>query len=196
MSRDANTRTVWQLMALVTGMFAFVFVGLVPLYGLLCEWTGLNGKTGGEYTYDPAVTAPDRSRLIRVNFLANTNAGMPWEFWPEHGSVRVHPGELNDVAFYVRNTTDRVMVAQAVPSVVPGTAAKYFHKTECFCFEQQTLQPGEEMAMPMRFIVGPELPKNVQSISLSYALFDITDGFNARQTAQQVQSEKRDGDSA
>ena len=67
------------------------------------------------------------------------------------------------------------MVAQAIPSLVPISATEFFHKTECFCFEQQLLQPGEEVEMPMRFIVGRELPKNVGSINLSYALFDITD---------------------
>jgi cytochrome c oxidase assembly protein subunit 11 len=67
------------------------------------------------------------------------------------------------------------MVAQAIPSLVPFSATEFFHKTECFCFEQQILQPGEEVEMPMRFIVGRELPKNVGSINLSYALFDITD---------------------
>ena len=76
--------------------------------------------------------------------------------------------------FFVRNTTDRRMIGQAVPSVVPQRAAAYFHKTECFCFEQQILEPGELLEMPMRFIVGKELPRNVQSVSLSYELFDVT----------------------
>ena len=98
-----------------------------------------------------------------------------WDFWSEKGGVRVHPGELKEVNFYVKNTTDRVMVGQAIPSLVPVSATQYFHKTECFCFNQQILQPGEEMVMPMRFIVGRELPTNVQSINLSYALFDITE---------------------
>ena len=167
-------RTVRNLLFLVAGMSLFV-VALVPLYDLFCEITGLNGKTGGQYVYEPADVRPDMSRLIRVNFITNTNDGMPWQFWPEKGGVRVHPGELKNVSFFVKNTTDRVMVGQAIPSVVPVSAAEFFHKTECFCFEQQVLQPGEEMAMPMRFIVGKDLPKNVQSINLSYALFDVTD---------------------
>jgi len=166
-------RTVRRLVLLVVGMCFFV-VALVPLYDLLCEVTGLNGKTGGAYEYTEADAAPDTSRLVKVNFITNTNAGMAWEFWPENGAVHVHPGQLKDVNFYVKNTTDRVMVGQAVPSLVPTTAAEFFHKTECFCFNQQQLQPGEELTMPLRFIVGKELPKNVQSISLSYALFDVT----------------------
>ena len=109
-----------------------------------------------------------------MNFTTNTNAGMPWEFWAEKGGVRVHPGELRQMNFFVRNTTGRRMIGQAVPSVVPPRAAEYFHKTECFCFEQQVLEPGELLEMPMRFIVSKELPKNVQTLSLSYELFDVT----------------------
>lgn len=167
-------RTVRKLSLIVLGMAAFAWA-LVPLYDLFCEVTGLNGKTGGPYTYDPATTTPDTSRLVKVNFITNTNAGMVWDFWSEKGGVRVHPGELKEVNFFVKNTTDRVMVGQAIPSLVPISATQYFHKTECFCFNQQILQPGEEMVMPMRFIVGRELPKNVQSINLSYALFDVTE---------------------
>lgn len=173
-AKSANSRLVLMLGGLVVGMFAFAFA-LVPLYDLLCDITGLGGKTGGKYEYDVAAIEPDKSRLIRVNFIANNNASMPWEFAPEKGGVRVNPGELKAVNFVVRNPTDRVMVGQAIPSVVPVKAAEHFHKTECFCFEQQVLQPGEEMVMPMRFIVGRELPKNVQSISLSYELYDVTD---------------------
>lgn len=167
-------RTVLKLGAIVIGMFGFGFA-LVPLYDVLCDLTGLGGRTGDQYTYDPASMREDTSRLVKVNFITNTNGGMPWKFWAEKGGVRVHPGQLKEVKFYVTNTTDRRMVGQAIPSVVPPQAAEHFHKTECFCFNSQVLEPGETMEMPMRFIVGPELPKNVQSISLSYALFDITE---------------------
>ena len=173
-------KTVGRLCLMVLGMVGFV-IALVPLYDLFCEITGLNGKTGGPYTFDEAKAAPDTSRLIRVNFLTNTNEGMVWKFWPEKGAVRVNPGAANTVSFFVKNTTDKVMVGQAIPSVVPGSAAEFFHKTECFCFEQQVLQPGEEMEMPMRFIVGHELPKNISSINLSYALFDVTDSVTVAQ---------------
>lgn len=167
-------KTVRKTSLIVLGMCGFAFA-LVPLYDLFCEITGLNGKTGGPYVYDEASTTPDRSRLIKVNFLTNTNEGMPWKFWSEQGAVRVHPGEVKTVSFFVKNPTNRTMVAQAIPSLVPFSATDYFHKTECFCFEQQLLGPGEEIEMPMRFIVGRELPANVGTINLSYALFDITD---------------------
>lgn len=173
-SRPGHGRLALKLVGIVIGMFGFGFA-LVPLYDVLCDLTGLGGRTGGQYTYDPATVTPDRSRLVKVNFITNTNDGMPWDFWSESGGVRVHPGDLKEVKFYVTNTTDRRMVGQAIPSVVPGQAAQFFHKTECFCFNSQVLEPGETMEMPMRFIVDRELPRNVQSISLSYALFDITD---------------------
>jgi len=179
MSTDDSTdksmrRTVVRLCLITAGMFGFGWA-LVPLYGLLCDVTGLGGKTGGQYTYVPAEERIDRSRLVKVNFIANTNAGMPWEFRPEKGAVRVHPGELKEVNFYVKNTTGRRMIAQAVPSIVPLTATDHFHKTECFCFSHQLLDPGEELEMPMRFIVDADVPLNVKSISLSYQLFDVTE---------------------
>ncbi len=167
-------KTALKLCLIVVGMFGFGFA-LVPLYDLLCEVTGLGGDPGGQYTYDPATTRVDKNRLVKVNFITNTNDGMPWSFWSEKGGVRVHPGELKEVNFYVKNTTNRRMIGQAIPSVVPISATDYFHKTECFCFNHQLLEPGEEMAMPMRFIVDSDLPKNVQSISLSYALFDVSE---------------------
>ncbi len=165
--------TPWKLLALVVGMFGFGFA-LVPMYDMLCEVTGLGGRTGDLYVYDPAKVSPDESRLVKVTFLTNVNDGMTWEFRSEQGSVRVHPGELSEAKFFVRNTTDRVMVAQAVPSLAPGSAAEYFHKTECFCFTRQVLEPGQSLEMPMRFFVSPDLPRGQDSISLSYTLFDVT----------------------
>jgi len=163
----------WKLVVLVVGMFGFGFA-LVPLYGVLCKITGLGGRTGDLYVYDPASVKLDESRLVKVNLLTNTNDGMTWTFRAEQRVLRVHPGELNEAKFYVRNTTDRVMVAQAVPSLAPGSAAEFFHKTECFCFSRQVLGPGEELEMPMRFFVSSDLPRNLDSISLSYTLFDVT----------------------
>lgn len=172
--RFSQIGTVPKLCLMAVGMFGFAFA-LVPLYNLLCDITGLGGKTGGKYEYDAAALQVDDTREIKINFITNTNGGMPWQFSSAVSGMRVHPGKLNEAVFVVRNPTDRVMVGQAVPSVVPIRATDHFHKTECFCFEQQVLAPGEEMEMPMRFIVGTELPANIQSISLSYALFDITD---------------------
>ena len=170
---NSSRATAWKLLLLVAGMFGFGFA-LIPMYGLLCQVTGLGGRTGGVYAYDPALVKPDESRYVEVTFLTNTNDGMPWTFRAEVNALRVHPGELAEAKFYVRNPTDKTMVAQAVPSLAPGNAAEHFHKTECFCFARQVLAPGEELEMPMRFFVAPEVPRKVESVSLSYTLFDVT----------------------
>jgi cytochrome c oxidase assembly protein subunit 11 len=169
----AGRSTPWKLLALVVGMFGFGFA-LVPMYDVLCKVTGLGGRTGGLYVYDAAKVTPDESRLVKVTFLTNVNDGMTWEFRSEQSAVHVHPGELSEAKFFVRNTSDHVMVAQAVPSLAPGSAAEFFHKTECFCFARQVLAPGQSLEMPMRFFVSPELPRGQDSISLSYTLFDVT----------------------
>lgn len=184
--------TVRNLVFIAVGMFGFGWA-LIPLYDLICDVTGLGGDTGGQYTYDPASERVDRSRLVKINFVVNTNEGMPWQFWAEKNGMRVHPGELNEAKFYVKNTTDRTMVGQAIPSVVPLAATDHFHKTECFCFRSQLLAPGEEMEMPMRFFVDADVPKTVQSISLSYALFDITELSGNRELIENAGSDTLGG---
>jgi len=169
----SSRTTTWKLLLIVVGMFGFGFL-LVPIYDVLCKVTGLGGRTGGLYVYDPAKVQPDDSRSIKVSFVTNTNDGMTWAFRAEQGAMHVHPGELNEAKFYVRNTSDHTMVAQAVPSLAPGNAAEFFHKTECFCFNRQVLEPGQELEMPMRFFLSPDLPRSVESIQLSYTLFDVT----------------------
>ena len=86
--------------------------------------------------------------------------------------MRVHPGEVSEVNYFVRNTTDRRMVGQAIPSVTPQESSRYFNKIECFCFSNQVLEPGEAREMPVRFVVDSNLPKQVNTITLSYAFFD------------------------
>jgi cytochrome c oxidase assembly protein subunit 11 len=168
-------RHVLRLLGVVVGMFAFGFA-LVPLYDVFCEITGANGKTAGQFTVTETQEI-DKERLITIQFLTSNNADMPWEFRPKKRMLKVHPGELNSTAFYVRNPADKTMVAQAVPSVSPFHAAEYLHKTECFCFDQQHLAQGEEMDMPLRFFIDADLPKDVKTLTLSYTLFDVTDRF-------------------
>ena len=167
-------RTVAKLVAGTVAMFGFAFA-LVPLYDVFCEITGLNGKTGDAYEYVEADLEADESRIVQVHFVTNANGGMPWEFGPDVGGVKVHPGGINEATFHATNPTNRIMVAQAIPSVAPGRAAAYFHKTQCFCFDQQVLEPGESIEMPVRFIVDRDLPRSVGTITLSYTMFDITD---------------------
>ncbi len=152
-------------------MFGFGFA-LVPLYDVFCKVTGLNGKITGPSV---ALLEPvDSERLVRVRLIGINNEGMPWRFGPEEGVVKVHPGEMRQTAFIAQNPTERAMVAQAIPSVSPGEAARYLHKINCFCFNSQTLAAGERVEMPLLFVIDNALPSQIHSITLSYTLFDIS----------------------
>lgn len=183
--------TVMKLLAGVVGMFLFAFA-LVPLYDVICEVTGLNGKTGGAYEYTSADLEQDASREVQIRFVTNINAGMPWGFGADKGGMRVSPGGVNEASFFAHNPTDRIMVAQTIPSVVPGRAAAFFHKTQCFCFDQQVLMPGESVQMPVRFIVDRNMPDSVASITLSYTMYDITELAGGRSALERLQAASRD----
>jgi cytochrome c oxidase assembly protein subunit 11 len=171
-THNKNNKMVIKLLVIVVGMFGFGFA-LVPLYDVLCDALGINGKPSDTAAVYEAVEI-DESRLITVDFITRTNTGMPWEFRTETRQVKVHPGELNKVNFYVKNPTNADIVGQAVPSISPGTAALYMNKTECFCFEQQTLQAGEELLMPMQFYVDPQIPEDITYFTLQYTLYNVT----------------------
>ncbi len=163
-------------------MFAFVFVVMVPLYETFCEVFGLNGKyTGGRY--EVVQSEVDRSRTVKVVFVANHTQDMPWDFGPKSTVLHVHPGEVINTAYLARNVTERDMVAQAVPSFVPSRAAQYVHKTECFCFQHQPLAAGESAELWLQFIVDQDIPADIREISLSYSIFDVTDMVQPRPVA-------------
>ncbi len=166
-----NKRTAYILIAIVIGMFGFGFA-LVPLYNVLCNVTGINGRySNGQQT---ATNNIDRSRMITVNFMATNNAQLPWQFHPVTSTLKIHPGEVKRIDYYAKNKTSSAMMVQAIPSIAPGEAAQYLKKTECFCFTQQSLQAGEAVTMPVFFYVDPDLPKEIATISLSYTLFDVS----------------------
>lgn len=180
MSTNADIKgTVGRTAIGVLAMFLFAF-GLVPLYDVICDITGLNGKTGGQYEYAEADLEADASRTIGIRFVTNNNAGMPWGFGANASLMKINPGGVNEALFHASNPTDRIMVAQTIPSVSPGRAAAFFHKTQCFCFDQQVLMPGESVEMPVRFIVDRALPASVDSITLSYTMYDITEQASGR----------------
>lgn len=190
MAAEANPRPsnngplVRRLLLLVAGAFAFAFA-LVPLYNVLCAATGFNGKTagptairdgfgiGGLAAEAAPVASVDLTRKITVEFTGTVMPGLPWDMRPLTVDLDVHPGELQQVAYLVRNTSDREIIGQAVPSVTPGKAAQYFDKIECFCFSQQTLGPGESREMPLAFIVKSGVDRDIAHITLSYAFFGI-----------------------
>lgn len=160
-----------KLALMVCAMFAFGYV-LVPIYNVFCEVTGLGGRTGDQA--EQVVEAADLDREITLEFVTSVNEGAPWRFRPVESKIRIHPGKLYSVEFIAENLTDHELVGQAVPSVSPGRAARYLRKTECFCFERQTFAAGEVLQMPVRFIVDPALPAHIDTLSLSYTFFDVT----------------------
>lgn len=168
--KRSNARVIGWCLSGVVGMFAFGFA-LVPLYDVFCDITGINGKTSGRYEATET-SATDMNRTIKVQFLAQNGPDMPWVFRPVARSVEVHPGEATTVNFYAENPTDRDMVGQAVPSLSPSEGTLYFHKTECFCFNQQPLAAGQSTEMPLVFIVDQDLPSHITKLTLSYTLYD------------------------
>lgn len=166
----ANQKVVKRLGIAAVLMFGFGFA-MVPLYDVFCDITGLNGKTGRIELEDALSQAVDEDRLVTVEFLGVVHSELPWEFRPMVRRIKVHPGEVTEVNYYAMNKTDNTVAGQAIPSLAPGLAAKYFNKTECFCFTRQSLGPGEGKEMPLRFVVDPALPENVRTVSLSYTFF-------------------------
>lgn len=165
-------RLVIIMLIFAVGMFGFGFA-LAPLYNALCKNLGINGKTKDQPDA-VSVAAIDKTRTVTVLFLATNNANLPWKFHPYRTSIEVHPGENTRVAYYAKNQSAKPMTVQAVPSVAPGIAARYLKKTECFCFARQTLKAGESMDMPLLFHLDRDLPKNVNTVTLAYTLFDVT----------------------
>ena len=168
--KRANRRSAGRLGIVVLAMFGFGFA-LVPLYNVFCEITGLNGKTGvvEASALDGAV---DQSRLVTVEFTGSVSSRLPWEFAPVDLKMQVHPGKVYEAAFIARNTGSSSRVGQAVPSVAPATASRFFDKTECFCFTAQRFEAGEARELPLRFVVDPDLPAEIKTVTLSYTFFE------------------------
>jgi cytochrome c oxidase assembly protein subunit 11 len=169
-----NNKLTKKLLYVVIGMFGFAFA-LVPLYDVFCEITGINGKTSGEQASYSADQLIDKSRVITIEFVSHIANGMPWEFKPLVQTLKVHPGEMKEISFFARNRSDKMIIGQAIPSVSPSKAAEYMHKTECFCFNQQPLEAYSSADMPLRFFIDTDLPKDVDTLTLSYTLYNVTD---------------------
>ena len=158
-----------RLIGVALAVFVLTF-SLVPMYRIACEKVfGVRLERGpGAAAGTAAATG---KRTVRVEFDGGVNSKLPWAFHPEQLTMDVVPGELNEALYYARNDSDRALVGSAVPSVAPAKASGYFSKTECFCFTAQTLQAGEKRDMPVRFIVDPDLPANITTITLSYTFY-------------------------
>jgi cytochrome c oxidase assembly protein subunit 11 len=181
------------VVAFACGGFVAVMVGVsfaaVPLYSWFCRTTGFGGTT------QVAKIAPDQvsSRVITVRFDSNVAPGLPWSFEPERRTIDVRLGEVVTVYYAVRNESARVTTGQAGYNVTPPTVGAYFEKINCFCFTQQTLQPGEKRDMAVVFYVDAKLGKDteqsaVNNITLSYTFFPVR--VPDRPLAESVNSDK------
>jgi len=166
--RHDNRLLLAKLSVVVIAMFGFGYA-LVPFYEKICEVTGLRNIAQADAVQNTQI---DATRDVRIEFDSNIRK-LPWQFRALTPVVDVHPGELRQVMFEIVNATDRVMTGQAIPSYGPPHAAQYFRKLECFCFSQQTLQPGERRQMPVVFVVDAALPADVATITLSYTFFEV-----------------------
>ena len=167
--KSENRSLMGRLLLMAIAMFGFGFL-LVPLYDVFCEITGFGGRTNA--TAAVAEEAPDLSREIRVEFVTTVNSYAPFEFAADVDSMTVNPGKMYFATFTAKNLTGAARVAQAVPSVAPVAAAEHFTKIECFCFTSQEFDALEARAMPLQFIVNPDLPEYVDTITLQYTFFD------------------------
>ena len=169
---NKNLKTLRILLLIIGGMV--MLVAFTPkLYSAFCEATGFNGTT------QRADRAPGAVRgQVKVQFDANVHPGLPWRFEPEQTAVEVAPGAKTKIFYRAQNLSARAIVGQAVYNVSPDTVGKYFKKIQCFCFSEQTLQPGQKVDMPVVFFVDPAIKtdpdtKDVHEITLSYTFYPV-----------------------
>ncbi len=170
--KQKNKRLLKILLGIVGGMTLFSFA-MVPLYDIFCDITGINGKTGDK-TQASANMQADTSRTVSLDFVALKPSDIDADFKPKVTQMDINPGQIYETEFYVENHTDKAVVLQAVPSVAPGQAAIFLHKTECFCFNQQPLAAGEGKWLPLRFFLDTEIPEETKELTLQYTLYDIS----------------------
>jgi cytochrome c oxidase assembly protein subunit 11 len=159
-----------KLFVIPVVMFGFGYL-MVPLYDVFCDITGLNGKTGVITTAAASRQETSEDRLIKVEFMSSVNETGPWEFRPDQTSMMVNPGRSYTASYTAKNMLDKDVVSQSVPSVAPSKVAEYFNKTECFCFTEQAFKANEKRSMPLTFIIDPDVPEDVDTVTLSYTLF-------------------------
>jgi cytochrome c oxidase assembly protein subunit 11 len=166
---QSNLHTLRKLSMLAVIMFGFGFA-LVPFYKKICEVTGVNNVIKADAAVNTQI---DAARVVTVEFDSNLRKELPWTFRALQPDARVHPGEMVTVMYEISNRSQHAVTGQAIPSYGPQLAARYFKKLECFCFTQQTLQPGETKQMPVVFVIERGLPDDVNTITLSYTFFEV-----------------------
>ena len=161
-----------SLVLMAAGSFAFGFA-LVPLYDVICEAAGIRVNDAPS-----AIQASEAGagRNVTLEFVSIVPDGSGFQLTPETKSMDLQPGKLYEAKFRIRNNSTVPVVAQAVPSVAPSTTAKYLQKTECFCFTPQQFAASEEREFTVRFIVAPDLPKQVDRMTLAYSVYQVSAG--------------------
>jgi cytochrome c oxidase assembly protein subunit 11 len=163
-------KNLFKLFLIPVVMFGFGYL-MVPIYDVFCDITGINGKTGAISTAEASRQTVAENRLIKVEFTSSVNETGPWEFKPDQTSMMVHPGKPYHANYTAKNLLDQDAISQSVPSVAPLKAAGHFNKTECFCFTEQAFKANEQRTMPLTFIIDPDIPRDVDTVTLSYTLF-------------------------
>ena len=169
--RRRNRRLGLGTAALVAGMVGMAFAS-VPLYAMFCSATGYNGtvQTGG------AAAPGAGQKVLTIRFNANTHPGLPWRFGPETPSMTLRVGEEGMGFYTAENLSATPVTGVATYNVTPEVVGKYFHKTACFCFNEQTLEPGQKAEMPLSFWVDPAIADDpntsgIRTITISYTFF-------------------------
>ena len=179
MNRRGNKLLGIALSGVIVGMVGLSFAA-VPLYRAFCQFTGFGGTPDISGRAAPKLAADGKARMITVRFDANTNPNLPWSFGPDQPSVTLPLGE-DQVAFYhATNKSGAAITGVALYNVTPDKVGKYFHKTACFCFDEQTLKAGQAMEFPLSFWVDPAIASDpntadVTTITLSYTFFRAAD---------------------
>ncbi|MGJ8618984.1 MAG: cytochrome c oxidase assembly protein [Methylophilaceae bacterium] len=169
-NKDTNKNLAIKLFIIAVAGLAFGFA-LAPLYDVVCDAIGLNGRGDTTATDATKNIVVDHSRKVTVIFTGSTMPGLDWSFEANEPKVVLSPGEIKLTSYKAINNGTDAVIGSAVPSVSPEVASLYFKKIECFCFNQQTLQPGEVKDMPIRFFISPDLPKDIQTVTLSYSFY-------------------------
>lgn len=167
-----NLTMLKKLLIFTVVMFGFGYA-LVPMYEKFCEVTGINNLLQPDVV-DKNIKV-DTTRLIALELDANVR-GLPWQFRPLQANAKIHPGESIEIMYEIKNDSDLEMSAQAIPSYSPRFLEKYLKKFECFCFTKQTLAPGEIRQMPVKFVIDPQLPTEISTVTISYTFFSLDAG--------------------
>jgi cytochrome c oxidase assembly protein subunit 11 len=168
-TRRQNASLTRRLLLMAAGSFAFGFA-LVPLYDVICEAAGIRVN---DTPSSAAETANGAGRAVTLEFLSIVAPGGDWDLVPATESMVVEPGRLYEAHFRIQSRAGVPVVGQAVPSVAPSYTAKYLQKTECFCFTPQDFAASEEREFTVRFILDPELPPQVDRMTLAYSMYTL-----------------------